>query len=148
MLRRLAMIVFALCVPLAVHAIDALPFENPQQEQRFFDLTRELRCMVCQNESLADSSADLAADLRRQIFEQMQAGQSDAEIKDWLTARYGQFVLYDPPLAPGTWLLWFGPLAALAIGAGVVTTIVRRRSRAVVATRNPAPAPITDEEDW
>jgi cytochrome c-type biogenesis protein CcmH len=135
-------------MPLAVHAIDALPFENPQQEQRFLDLTKELRCMVCQNESLADSGAELAADLRRQIFEQMQAGKSDAEIKDWLTARYGQFVLYDPPLAPRTWLLWFGPFVALAIGGGVVVAIVRRRSRAVAVARDPAAAPIIDEEDW
>jgi cytochrome c-type biogenesis protein CcmH len=148
MLRRLAIVLLTLCLPLAVHAIDALPFENPQQEQRFLDLTKELRCMVCQNESLADSGADLAADLRRQIFEQMQAGRSDEEIKDWLTARYGQFVLYDPPLAPRTWLLWFGPFAALAIGAGVVAAIVRRRSRAVVAIRAPAVPPLTDEEDW
>ncbi len=148
MLRRLAVLLLALCVPVAVHAIDALPFENPQQEQRFLDLTKELRCMVCQNESLADSGAELAADLRRQIFEQMQAGKTDAEIKDWLTARYGQFVLYDPPLAPHTWLLWFGPFVALAIGAGAVVAIVRRRSRAVAMTRDPAAAPITDEEDW
>lgn len=146
MMRRLA-ILLALCVPLAAHAIDPLPFENPQQEQRFLELTKELRCMVCQNESLADSGAELAADLRRQIFEQMQAGQSDAEIKDWLTARYGQFVLYDPPLAPGTWLLWFGPFVALAVGAVAVVTIVRRRSRSVAAAR-PDAAPLPDEEDW
>src|SRR5690606_26811821 len=83
----------------------------------------------CQNESLNDSSAPLAADLRRDVFEQMRDGRSDEEIKDWLTARYGDFVLYDPPLRGGTWLLWFGPLALLGIGAIAVAVTVRRRSR-------------------
>lgn len=151
-IRRLAIILLAMWVPLSAYAIDALPFENAQQEQRFLDLTKQLRCMVCQNESLADSSAELAGDLRRQIFDQMKSGKSDAQIKDWLTARYGQFVLYDPPLKANTWLLWFGPLIALLIGAGIVAVIVRRRSRAMpsapAAARSNAPPVATDEEDW
>lgn len=111
-------------------AVDPLPFKDRAQEIRFQDLTRQLRCLVCQNESLNDSSALLAADLRHDIFRQMQAGKSDDEIKAWLTARYGDFVLYDPPVAKRTWLLWFGPFVVLAIGAAVTVTIVRRRAQA------------------
>ncbi len=149
----LVVLVLALWMPLAAHAIDALPFEDAQQQKRFVDLTKELRCMVCQNESLADSSAELANDLRRQIFQQMQAGKSDAEIKEWMTDRYGQFVLYDPPLKPGTWLLWFGPLLTVGVGGAIVFTIVRRRSLAIrVASATDARAGdqrrMTDEEEW
>jgi cytochrome c-type biogenesis protein CcmH len=107
-------------------AVDPLPFKDRAEEVRFQNLTRQLRCLVCQNESLNDSSAPLAADLRRDVFEQMRAGKSDAEIKDWLTARYSDFVLYDPPLRGGTWLLWFGPLLVLAIGGIAVLVTVRR----------------------
>jgi cytochrome c-type biogenesis protein CcmH len=85
-------------------------------EERLHAFLREIRCLVCQNETLADSSAELAIDLRNEIREQMMAGVSDAEIRDFLTARYGDFVLYRPPLKPSTYLLWWGPFALLAIG--------------------------------
>ncbi len=129
----------------ALAAVDPLPFRDRAEEVRFQNLTRQLRCLVCQNESLNDSSAPLAADLRRDVFEQMQAGRSDAEIKNWLTARYGDFVLYDPPLRGGTWLLWFGPLLILVIGALVVFFNVRRR-----ATAAPTHARADDDpgDDW
>ncbi len=141
-LRNLIVVLFLL-LPLAVHAIDALPFKDRAQELRFQELTKQLRCMVCQNESLADSTADLARDLRNDIFQQMQDGKSDQQIKDYLTARYSNFVLYDPPLNPGTWLLWFGPGLLLLIGSGSVAAIVRRRSR------NPVlPATMQSEDDW
>ncbi|HET8942589.1 MAG TPA: cytochrome c-type biogenesis protein [Rudaea sp.] len=123
------------------YAIDALPFKDRAQELRFQQLTKQLRCMVCQNESLADSTASLAQDLRRDIFNQMQAGKSDAEIKQWLTSRYSDFVLYDPPLRPSTWLLWFSPLLLVLIGAMVLWRILRRRAQ--------QPLPTTDSgEDW
>ncbi len=125
---RLVASALALLLPMAALAIDALPFRDRAEEQRFQHLARQLRCLVCQNESLADSSADLARDLRQEVFEQMRQGKSDDEIKRYLTDRYSDFVLYNPPLRGGTALLWFGPLLVLLIGAGVVVRIVRRRS--------------------
>lgn len=129
-------------------AVYSYPFKNHAEELRFQALTRQLRCVVCQNESLADSTAPLADDLRRDIFQQMSAGKSDAQIKDWLTARYSDFVLYDPPLRSATWLLWFGPLLLLIAGGAVISVIVRRRARAV--TNAPVQArPASDvEDDW
>jgi cytochrome c-type biogenesis protein CcmH len=113
---------------------------------RFQALTKQLRCLVCQNESLADSNAPLAADLRRDVFEQMQAGKSDDEIKAWLTARYSDFVLYDPPLHAATSLLWFGPVLLVLGGAIAVVVIVRRRAKAgPIAARASTPA---DGDDW
>lgn len=128
------------------HAIDPLPFKDHAEELRFQALTKQLRCLVCQNESLADSNAPLAADLRRDVFEQMRAGKSDAEIKAWLTARYSDFVLYDPPLHAGTWLLWFGPVLVLLAGAVAVVVAVRRR--AMVSSSSRAPSAGAGEDDW
>ena len=103
--------------------------DDPVLEQRVMALASELRCLVCQNQSLADSHADLAVDLRNQVREQMRAGKSDAEIKEWLTERYGDFVLYRTPLRSGTWLLWFGPFLLLAGGvAGLLIYMQRRRA--------------------
>jgi cytochrome c-type biogenesis protein CcmH len=130
------------------HAIDPLPFKDHAEELRFQALTKQLRCLVCQNESLADSSAPLAADLRRDVFEQIQAGKSDAEIKAWLTARYSDFVLYDPPLRPGTWLLWFGPLLVLIGGGAAIFVIVRRRAKAAALATGSARAAADAEDDW
>lgn len=141
---RALLLCVALMLPLAAAAIDALPFKDRAEEQRFQNLTRQLRCLVCQNESLADSSADLAKDLREEVFEQMRQGKSDDEIKHYLTARYSDFVLYNPPLRGGTFLLWFGPLLVLLIGSMVVARIVRRRG----ATKSSAPSASTTEEDW
>jgi len=118
------------------HAIDALQFKDRAEEVRFQNLTKQLRCLVCQNQNLADSDADLAKDLRKQVFDMMQSGKSDAEIKQYLVARYNDFVLYDPPLKPGTWLLWFAPFAFVLIGAGVVVAILRRRAPQAAAARS------------
>jgi len=143
--------ILALCVLFSspAFAIDPLPFKDHAEELRFQALTKQLRCLVCQNESLADSNAPLAADLRRDVFEQMQSGKSDDEIKTWLTARYSDFVLYDPPLHAGTMLLWFGPALVLVAGAAAVFVIVRRRSRlAPVANRAPVRPAADVEDDW
>ena len=138
------MLLFALFAPFA-HAIDPLPFKDRAEEVRFQHLAKQLRCLVCQNQDLADSDADLAKDLRRQVFEMMQSGKSDDEIKQYLVARYNDFVLYDPPLKPGTWLLWFTPFALVGIGAFVVAGILRRRSRVLSAEPVSQPDP---GEDW
>jgi cytochrome c-type biogenesis protein CcmH len=149
MTRFLLALAITLATASAIAAVDPLPFKDRTEEVRFQNLTKQLRCLVCQNESLNDSSAPLAADLRRDVFEQMRAGKSDAEIKQWLTARYSDFVLYDPPLRGGTFLLWFGPLLVLGAGAVVVALNVRRRARNA-ATAQPAtrPASTDVEEDW
>lgn len=123
-----ALIAFAAPVWAVKGAIEPLPFQNHAQEVRFQNLTKQLRCLVCQNENLADSNADLARDLRLEVFQLMQQGKSDAQIKAYLVARYGDFVLYKPPLKPGTWLLWFGP-AAIVLAGGVVVVIAIRRRR-------------------
>lgn len=128
-------------------AIDPLPFKNHAEEVRFQNLTRELRCLVCQNENLADSNADLARDLRHEVFDLMQSGKSDDEIKQYLVDRYSDFVLYDPPVKSSTMLLWFGPLAILLAGGVVVVMTVRRRSR--VAPVAAVDDKSTDEgDDW
>ena len=122
----------ALCLlPTLAGAKEALPAaEDPALEQRLMRLAKELRCLVCQNESLADSHADLAADLRNQIRDQMRAGQSDEQIKSWLTQRYGDFVLYRTPVKSTTVVLWFGPFVLLLAGlAGLFLYLRRRRTR-------------------
>ena len=103
--------------------------DDPVLEARLMKLSAELRCLVCQNQSLADSHADLAIDLRNQVREQMRAGRSDAEIRDWLTQRYGDFVLYRPPLKTSTVLLWVGPLVLLLVAVTALLITVRRRRR-------------------
>ena len=96
-------------------------------DRRVTNLAKELRCLVCQNETLADSQAPLAADLRNQIREQLAAGKSEREVVDFLVARYGDFVLYNPPFKASTVLLWTGPFLFLAFGAWVLVRFVRRR---------------------
>lgn len=124
-----ALLMFAGAAFATSGAIEPLPFKDHAQEVRFQNLTKQLRCMVCQNENLADSNADLARDLRLEVFQLMQQGKSDDQIKQYLVDRYSDFVLYDPPLKPGTLLLWFGPLAILLAGGAVVAMAIRRRNR-------------------
>jgi cytochrome c-type biogenesis protein CcmH len=102
---------------------------DPALEARMVHITSELRCLVCQNQTIADSNAALAVDLRQETREMLKQGKSDAEIVDYMTARYGDFVLYRPPLRATTVLLWFGPALLLAAGAAVLVIVVRRRSR-------------------
>ena len=105
----------------------ARPIEDPAIEQRMKHLTKELRCLVCQNETLADSQAPLAEDLRREIREQIKAGKSDQEILAYATQRYGDFVLYNPPVKATTYLLWFGPFVLLLAGTAFLYRYVKRR---------------------
>jgi cytochrome c-type biogenesis protein CcmH len=103
--------------------------DDPVLEMRVVKLTSELRCLVCQNQSLADSHADLAIDLKNQVRSQMRAGKSDAEIRGYMVARYGDFVLYDPPFKPSTLLLWAGPFALLLVGLLGLAAYMRSRRR-------------------
>ncbi|MBB3176871.1 cytochrome c-type biogenesis protein [Variovorax sp. Sphag1AA] len=118
----------ALLFALTLASAFASPTDDEQLDARVHALSHELRCVVCQNQTLADSQADLAVDLRRQIREQMRAGKSDAAVKDFLVQRYGDFVLYKPPLKPVTLLLWFGPLLLLVIVAAAIVSNRRRAS--------------------
>jgi cytochrome c-type biogenesis protein CcmH len=130
-------------------AIEPLPFKDHVEELRFQHLTAQLRCPMCQNETLADSNAPIAHDLRNQIFQLMQHGQTDAQIKQYLVDRYSDFVLYDPPVSRSTWLLWFGPLLILLLGAGVVAATIRKRSRAETPMTPASEASaIDDGDDW
>jgi cytochrome c-type biogenesis protein CcmH len=117
--------------PTHCFASQAQPMASDQRvEQRLVQIAEELRCLVCQNESLASSRADLAEDLRTQVREQIAAGKSDEEIKDYLVARYGDFVLYKPQLKPVTWLLWFGPFAVLIIAlVGLILSMKARNAK-------------------
>ena len=134
----LALLLALACLPMQATAQvvrDAAPleFRDLAEERRFNALLAELRCVMCQNQSLADSNAQIAHDLRREVFDLMRGGRSDREIKDFLVERYGDFVLYQPPLGAATWLLWFGPGLLLLAGAAVIVRVVRRRSRGSVA---------------
>jgi cytochrome c-type biogenesis protein CcmH len=132
-MKRLGLKLFMICVALiafstSIVAQEAKPLaEDPELEKRVLSLSEELRCLVCQNETLAASQADLAVDLRREIREQMKAGKSDKEIVAFLTARYGDFVLYRPPVRPTTYLLWFGPFVFLVIGLAMLFRNLRHR---------------------
>ncbi len=105
---------------------------DPVLEERVMRLSKELRCLVCQNETLADSRADLAEDLRSQIREQMKAGKTDKEIVAYLTQRYGKFILYNPPVDPTTYFLWFGPFVLLLAGLFVLFRYVKQRREMIV----------------
>lgn len=105
------------------------PFDNEQDTARFQSLSEELRCPKCQNQNLSDSNAPVAADMRDKVYELMQDGKSDQEVVDYMVARYGDFVRYRPPVRSDTFLLWFGPLIILVIGAFVLV-LVRRGSAA------------------
>ena len=139
-------ILLALASP-AFAALDGaeapLKFSDAAEEARFRALAAELRCVMCQNQSLADSHAPIAQDLRKQVLALMREGRSDAEIKAYLVERYSEFVLYKPPVSPGTWLLWFGPGVLVLVGAVVIVLIVRRR-----AGRTPPAPPPDDAQEW
>ena len=128
MVRYLLLLVFATC--LRVHAADTpLKFTDPTQEHRYQSLLLELRCLVCQNQSLADSHADLAQDLRNEVHGMLLQGKSNKQILDFMVQRYGDFILYRPPVRHSTWLLWFGPFVLLLFAVSVVVRFSRGRNR-------------------
>jgi cytochrome c-type biogenesis protein CcmH len=131
-MRKLLVLMLSVLVFNIAHAADSAPAaDDPALEKRVMELSENLRCLVCQNQTIADSPAELAKDLKKQIREKMQQGMSDRDIIDYLVARYGDFVLYRPPLKGTTMLLWFGPLLFLAAGlAALFYRVARRRKEA------------------
>lgn len=141
-MKHAVFLLLILCaLPLFTTAKEAQPSAaDPVLEARLMKLSKELRCLVCQNETLADSQVDLAADLRGQIREQMKAGKSDKEIVSYLTARYGKFILYNPPIDPTTYLLWFGPFVLLLGGLVVLFRYLKQRRELIIEQ------PLTEDE--
>jgi cytochrome c-type biogenesis protein CcmH len=137
MTRLLALLLFCLLPSIVTIAtaqvrIEDKPSDDPVVEQRLAKLSQELRCLQCQNQTLAESPSSIAADLRREIREQMKAGKSDKEIVAFLTQRYGDFILYRPRVTPMTYLLWFGPFVLLIGGLIVLFRYVKQRRDAIV----------------
>lgn len=120
----------------ALAAIQVFKFNTPEQEQRFQTLSDQFRCLVCQNESLSASNADLAKDLRREIHSMIVQGKTNKQIIDYMVARYGEFVLYKPRIEFRTYLLWFGPLLLIIIGVVVLMAFVRKQGRKHAAALN------------
>jgi cytochrome c-type biogenesis protein CcmH len=147
-MRRHALLVgLLLCLVVTPAAAATSPDEllaNAEQEQRARELSKQIRCMVCQNQSIDDSDADLARDLRTIVRERIKAGESDEEIIAFLTARYGDFILLKPPVRPATFGLWFGPVLVLVV-AGIGIALYLRRRRGAGAA--PGPAPLRADEE-
>jgi cytochrome c-type biogenesis protein CcmH len=124
------MLALLLALPLAAGAKDAAPAsDDPVLEARVMRIAAELRCLVCQNQTIADSHADLAQDLRNQVRDMLRKGQTEAQIIDYMTQRYGDFVLYRPPVKSTTALLWYGPGLLMVGGLVVLAVVLRRRSK-------------------
>jgi len=137
-MKRLLLALALALAGAAAHAAEAQPVAtDPQLESRVDELAAQLRCLVCQNQSLADSHAELALDLKNQVREQLKAGRSSAEVLDYMTRRYGDFVLYKPPWKGSTALLWAGPALLVLIGAGLGWRGVLRHARRPPATDDP-----------
>jgi len=126
---RVVLVALLISLSSAVFAIDREPaFADPALQARYDTITRELRCLVCRSETIADSNADLAADLRRQVREMIAAGKTDQEIRDYMTQRYGDFVLYRPRMSAQNFLLWSGPALLLLVGGFAAVRVIRKRA--------------------
>ena len=144
MIRWLCVLLLACASTLALAQVSdpaPLRFSDRAEEQRFHALVTELRCVMCQNQSLADSNAMVAHDMRREVLAWMRQGKTDAQIQDALVARYGEFVLYKPRIEASTWLLWFGPALLLLAGGFVVARVVRRHA-------GDKTIPADDQQEW
>lgn len=145
MIRFFALLAVAVALALPANAIfTEKPLENPKQEARAQHLMKELRCLVCQNQAISESHAPLARDLRVLLRERIAAGDTDQEALDFMVARYGDWVLLDPPINAKTYILWFGPLLILIPGFIISAIYLRRRRAAAKAGANDAP--LTDAE--
>ncbi len=130
---KLLIMLAAVCLSPLAGAIDTqVAFEDPVLQARYEKLSHELRCPMCQNNTIADSPVGISADLRRELHEQIAAGKTDDEILGFMTARYGDFILYNPPLKAKTWLLWAAPGLLLIVGLASAGVVIMRRSRAVI----------------
>jgi cytochrome c-type biogenesis protein CcmH len=126
--KRLLLSILCLLISTgALARVEVHDFDSPEQEQRYNKLIDELRCLVCQNQNLADSNAELAVDLRRKTYEMVKQDKSEREIADFMVDRYGEFVLYRPPLNSSTLLLWTGPFIILLVGVALLMRTIRRR---------------------
>ena len=135
-MRVSALLIALVLATAAAHArsvFEPRGFTSPEHEERYYTLVDELRCLVCQNQTIAESNADLASDLRREVYRMVEDGRSEGEIAGFMVARYGDFVLYRPPLRGGTILLWAGPFLLAALGLAALAVYVRRRRRAPAA---------------
>ena len=112
-------------------AIETYQFDSPEQEARFRQLGYELRCPKCQNQAIGDSDAEISGDLRAEVYRMLKEGATDAEIKDFMVARYGRYVLYNPPLDQQTLVLWFGPAGLLVLGGILVVLRIRQSKKAL-----------------
>jgi cytochrome c-type biogenesis protein CcmH len=132
---RTVVALFAAClIASAGHAGEAPPaVADPALEARVLRISEELRCLVCQNQTIADSNAGLAVDLRNQVREMLQKGMEDRQVVDFMVQRYGDFVLYRPPVKGTTWLLWFGPFVLFVVGLAVLIAKLRKRNRIAAA---------------
>jgi cytochrome c-type biogenesis protein CcmH len=140
MMRALALLLFLFAASPALAVEPAEMLGDPAMETRAREISRQLRCLVCQNQSIDDSDADIARDLRVLVRERLLAGDSDRAVLDYVAARYGDFVLLQPPVKPATWPLWFGPAAILLIGGAIAFRYVRNRHAA------PALSPLSPAE--
>ena len=122
--------IFLLMMSGGIYAVDTHQLSDPEQQESYETLTKELRCLVCQNQTIADSNAELAADLRRQVYEMLQQGKSREEIIQFMTDRYGDFVLYKPPFQGKTSVLWIAPVVFLLLGLIMVFFVIRRKKAA------------------
>ena len=147
-MTRILFALLALFAAAAVFAKEAAPLsDDPVIEARMLRITSELRCLVCQNQTIADSHAPLAEDLRAEVRELLRKGATDQAVRDYMTARYGDFVLYRPALQPKTWLLWFGPGAMLLGGAVALVLLLRRRWRLPDDRFEPDAAASADDDE-
>ena len=145
MRRILLALLLATAGALPAAAADAPPAADPKLEARVHEIAAELRCLVCQNQTIADSSSGLADDLREQIRKQLAAGATDQQVRDYMTARYGDFVLYRPPFKATTALLWAGPALLLVLALATLFTVLRRRQRMNPDLFDADPADDTDD---
>ena len=130
-MRKFILFLVLLWSTSALAGVEVHKFDNPEQEQQYNRLVAELRCLVCQNQNLADSNAELAQDLRQEVYEMIQNGATDQEIVSFMVARYGDFVLYRPPFKTTTAFLWIGPFIILAAGFVILLVFVRKRRQSV-----------------
>ncbi|MDH5766625.1 MAG: cytochrome c-type biogenesis protein CcmH [Gammaproteobacteria bacterium] len=127
-ISKIFLALFILSLPAISYAkVEAYSFDNPEQENTYKQLIAELRCLVCQNQNLADSNAELAQDMRRKTYDMVKQGKAADEIVDFMVARYGDFVMYRPPVKSTTLLLWFGPVVLFFIALSIVIVIYRKQ---------------------